>query len=296
MSNTKYLKSKIKTIHNLKKVIGALEVTSTSKLQKIKHQTAFFKEFFYEFLHVLNYVQKQVNIWESELLEVESDGKRLLMVITTDKGLAGGINASLLKRVEVAYGDRKDKVDIIAIGKKGEEYFLKNGRNVVASLQLKDKVASGELVELYEYLWLAIYEKKYSKVKLYFNFYKNSLVQRPARITLFPLMPETLEEFIEEIELKNPVNRSEVREMFIEPSLEMYRDRIIQYLIENMLYYVILNAKTSEHASRMIAMKQSKDNCTELEGNLVRLYNKSRQMKITQEISEIVSTKSVIDY
>jgi F-type H+-transporting ATPase subunit gamma len=187
-------------------------------------------------------------------------------------------------------------VDVIAIGKKGEEYFLKHGRNVVASLQLKDKITSGELVELYQYVWSAIYEKKYSKVKLYFNFYKNSLIQRPARITLFPLMPETLEEFIHEIELKNPVNRTEFREILIEPDLNTYRDHIIQYLIENMLYYSILNAKISEHASRMIAMKHSKDNCLELATNLTSLYNKSRQMKITQEISEIVGTKSAMEY
>jgi F0F1-type ATP synthase gamma subunit len=80
-----------------------LEIASTSKLQKIKHQTAFFKDFFYEFLHVLNYVQKQINIWETDLLNVEPDGKRLIMVITTDKGLAGGINANLLKRIDIAY-------------------------------------------------------------------------------------------------------------------------------------------------------------------------------------------------
>jgi F-type H+-transporting ATPase subunit gamma len=167
---------------------------------------------------------------------------------------------------------------------------------VVASLQLKDTISSGELVELYEYLWKAIYDKQYSKVKLYFNLYKNSLIQRPARITLFPLMPETLEEFVREIELKNPVNRAEFREMFIEPDLETYREHLIQYVIENMLYYSILNAKTSEHASRMIAMKHSKDNCADLGNSLTSLYNKSRQMKITQEISEIVSTTAAIEY
>jgi F-type H+-transporting ATPase subunit gamma len=98
-------------------------------------------------------------------------------------------------------------------------------------------------------------------VKIYFNFYKNSLIQRPARVTLFPLTPETLAEFITEIELKNPINRSEFRELLIEPDIDTYRDHIIQYLIENMLYYTILNAKTSEHASRMVAMKHSKENC-----------------------------------
>ncbi|MDR0859759.1 MAG: F0F1 ATP synthase subunit gamma [Candidatus Peribacteria bacterium] len=272
-----------------------MEVASTAKLQKYKHQTDFFKEFFYRFLHVLNYVQKQISIRESDMLDTYPDGKRLLMVITADKGLAGGITTNVLKRVQQAYGHRKEKADIIAIGKKGEDYFLKNGRNVVASLHPKDKITSGEFVELYQYLRSAIYEKKYSKVKIYFNFYKNSLIQRPSRITLFPLTPETLEEFIKEIELKSPVNRKEFKEMLIEPDLDTYRDHIIQYLLENILYYTILNAKISEHASRMVAMKHSKDNCSDLADRLTRAYNKSRQMKITQEITEIVSTKSAIE-
>jgi F-type H+-transporting ATPase subunit gamma len=270
-------------------------VASTAKLQRLKQQTVFFKYFFYEFLHVLNYVQKQINLRDSNILDTYPDGKRLLMVITTDKGLAGGINTNLLKRIDHSYGQRKEKADIIAIGKKGEEFFLKNGWNVLAALHPKDKITSGELVELYEYLWSAIYEKKYSKVKIYFNFYKNSLTQRPARITLFPLMPETLEEFIREIELKHPVNRKEFKELLIEPDIETYRDHIIQYLIENILYYTILNAKISEHASRMVAMKHSKDNCSDLEIRLTSVYNTTRQRKVTQEISEIVSTKSVLE-
>jgi F-type H+-transporting ATPase subunit gamma len=140
--NIKSLKSKITTVQNLQKIIGAMEVASTAKLQKIKQQTAFFKEFFYEFLHVINYLQKYINIWDSDVLDAPSDGKRLLMVITTDKGLAGGLNTNLLKRIDKSYGNRKEKADIITLGKKGEEYFLKHQRNVVASLHPKDKITS----------------------------------------------------------------------------------------------------------------------------------------------------------
>ena len=118
MVNIKQIKSKITTIKSLQKIIGALEVASTSKLQKLKNQTAFFKEFFYEFLHVLNYIQKQIDIFDAEFQQVDNNAKRLLVVISTDKGLAGGSNVNLFKRVVQSYGIRKDKVDILAIGKK----------------------------------------------------------------------------------------------------------------------------------------------------------------------------------
>lgn len=295
MVNIKQLKSKITTIKSLQKIIGALEVASTSKLQKLKNQTAFFKEFFYEFLYVLNYVQKQIDIFDSSFQQVDDNTKRLLVVISTDKWLAGGINTNLFKRILQSYGTRKDKVDILAIGKKGKEFFERNGRNVIASLQIKDKIIAGELVELYNFLRNATNEKQYSRIKIYFNFFKNALVQRPTRFSLFPLNQENLDAFNEEIELKNPINRREYREMIIEPDEETYKENIIQEIIENMIYYSVLNAKMSEHAARMIAMKNSKDNCKELETNLNSTYNKSRQMKITQEISEIVGTKSAIE-
>lgn len=295
MANTKQLKSKIKTVKNLQKIIGAMEVASTSKLQKIKSQTVFFKEFFYEFLHVIDYIQNQVDIFDSGLMEVDKDARRLLMVITSDKGLAGGINTNLLKRVVKSYWNRKENVDIIAIGKKGEEFFKRNWRNVVATLHLKDQIEAGDLVELYQYLRNGIYDKKYSGVKIYFNFFKNTMIQQPTRVSLFPLNQKSLDEFIQEIELKNPTNRSAFKELFIEPTIEEYKDHIIQYIIENIIYYSILNAKTSEHAARMLAMKKSKDNCGDLQEKLTRIYNKSRQTKITQEISEIVSTKSAIE-
>ncbi|MDR0281803.1 MAG: F0F1 ATP synthase subunit gamma [Candidatus Peribacteria bacterium] len=205
------------------------------------------------------------------------------------------MNTNLFKRILQSYGTRKDKVDILAIGKKGKEFFERNGRNVIASLQIKDKIIAGELVELYNFLRNATNEKQYSRIKIYFNFFKNALVQRPTRFSLFPLNQENLDAFNEEIELKNPINRREYREMIIEPDEETYKENIIQEIIENMIYYSVLNAKMSEHAARMIAMKNSKDNCKELETNLNSTYNKSRQMKITQEISEIVGTKSAIE-
>ncbi len=295
MVNIKQLKSKIATIKSLQKIIGALEVASTAKLHKLKNQTVFFKEFFYEFLYVLNYVQKQIDIFDSAFQQVDDNAKRLLVVISTDKGLAGGSNANLFKRIVQSYGTRKDKVDILAIGKKGKEFFERNGRNVIASLQIKDKIIAGELVELYNFLRNATDEKQYSRIKIYFNFFKNALVQRPTRFSLFPLNQENLDAFNEEIELKTPINRREYREMIIEPDEETYKETIIQEIIENMIYYSVVNAKMSEHAARMIAMKNSKDNCKELETKLNSTYNKSRQMKITQEISEIVGTKSAIE-
>ncbi|MDD2537693.1 MAG: ATP synthase F1 subunit gamma [Candidatus Absconditabacteria bacterium] len=295
MVTTKYLRSKIKTTKSLQKIISALEFSSTSKLQRLKNQTLYFKEFFYEFLYVVEYVQKQIDIFDTSFQEVATSKKRLLVVITSDKGLCGGLNTNILKRVVHSYGTRKEMVDIIAIGKKGKEFFQRNGRNVVASLSLRDKVSSGELVELYEYLRKALDQKQYSRVKVYFNFFKNTLLQVPVRFHLFPMNQETLDEFVKEVEMKSPLNRRRYHELMIEPDVETYKQHMVQNILENMIYYTVLNAKTSEHAARMLAMKSSKDNCVELEAQLRRAYNKTRQGKITQEISEIVGTKLALE-
>jgi len=118
MANTKQIRSKIKSVKNLQKIIRALEVVSTIKLQKLKDKTNRFKSFVLDFLNILQSLKDKVNLFDFDKTSWDPDGKRLIIVITSDKGLCGGINAKLLKHISIKYQDRKEKVDILAIGKK----------------------------------------------------------------------------------------------------------------------------------------------------------------------------------
>ncbi len=142
----------------------------------------------------------------------------------------------------------------------------------------------------------ALEEKKYAKIKIYFNFFKNTMTQVSTRFKLYPLDEESFEAFLENVGLEmDLLNDLENKYLMIEPDVQTFKFDFLQVMIRNIVYSAVLNNKTTEHAARMLAMKNAKDNCGEVLGQLNLLYNKTRQAKITQEISEIVSAKVAIE-
>jgi len=204
-----------------------------------------------------------------------------------------------MKHIAQKYQDAnmKHDVDIIAIGKKGLEFFIRDGWNVVASNHLKDEFDERDLKAIYAYVKQAIAQKTYAKIKIYFNFFKNTVVQIPLRFKLYPLDQESFGAFLQDLNIDPDTTLSfkKDKNLVIEPNLEQFKTNLIQELTEMIIYHAALHNKTGEHAARMLAMKNAKDNCGDIIGSLQLLYNKTRQSKITQEISEIVSAKIAIE-
>ena len=297
MANTKLIRGKIKSVGNLQKIIKALEIVSTIKLQKLKSKTNNFKLFMLEFLRVLESLKEHINLFDSH--KQQENGKELIVVVSSDKWLCGWINTKLLKHIAQKYQDSdfKQNVDIVAIGKKALEFFVRDGRNVVASVPLKDDFDERDLQSIYVYLRDAIAHKKYSTIKIYFNFFKNIVTQVPLRFKLYPLDQESFASFLKDLDIAADTTLSfkPHTDLVIEPDIEQFKKNLIQELTEMIIYHAALHNKTGEHAARMLAMKNAKDNCIEIIGWLQLVYNKTRQSKITQEISEIVSAKLAIE-
>lgn len=281
---------------NLQKIIRALEIVSTIKLQKLKDKTNRFKSFVLDFLNILQSLKDKVNLFDFDKTTWDPNGRRLLIVITSDKGLCGGINSKLLKHISVKYQDWKEKVDVVAIGKKGLEYFIRDKWNVVGSLHLKDDTDENDLRSVFALVRKALVGKQYAKIKVYFNFFKNTVTQVPLRFKLFPLDTESFDAFLQDLWIKlSSVDFKSPGDLVIEPNMEQFKQLLIQELVEHILYNAAINNKAWEHAARMLAMKNAKDNCGDILWSLNLLYNKTRQGKITQEISEIVSAKIAIE-
>lgn len=191
----------------------------------------------------------------------------------------------------------KNDVDIIALGKKWLEFFVRDNRNVVASTPLKDDFDERDLLSIYTYIKQAIEQKTYAKIKIYFNFFKNTVVQVPLRFKLYPLDQESFQAFLQDLDIPADTTLSfkQDTDLVIEPNLEQFKNNLVQELTEMIVYHAALHNKTWEHAARMLAMKNAKDNCGDIIGWLQLVYNKTRQSKITQEISEIVSAKIAIE-
>ncbi len=297
MANTKLIKTKIKSVRNLQKIIKALEIVSTVKLQKLKQKTINFRAFMKQFLGVLHSIHSQIDIFNEETASNKdtknSFWRRLIILVTTDKWLCWSLNSKLIKHLNEKHGTiqaAKENVDIFIIGKKWLDFFLGSGWNVVGTCYIKDNFTENDLHSVFVYIKQALAEKRYAKIKVYFNYFKNVVTQVPLRFKIYPLDKDSFDAFLENIDKKlDTVAPVPNNYLVLEPDPKRFVQALIQEIIRHIVYYAVLNNKTSEQASRMLAMKNAKDNCGEIVTWLQIVYNKTRQQKITQEISEIVS-------
>lgn len=296
MANLKQVRTRIKSVKNLQKIVKALEIVSTVKLQKLKWVIVSYKDFMQSFLEVLKVVIKEVNLFDFDEKSWDPKWRRLLIVVTWDKWLCWSINSRIFKRMEKNYWQAKDNVDIFVIWKKWVEYFVRNWWNVVGSAIISDKVLLAEINPISAFIKEALEAKKYSKIKVYFNFYKTTMNQVLTRFKLYPLDEESFESFLENLWLKMDLLEDiDDKYLMVEPDIDTFRFDFMQLLIRTIIFSAVIHNKTTEYAARMMAMKNAKDNCNDLLVNLNLLYNKTRQYKITQEITEIVSASTAID-
>ena len=287
MANLKQVRTRIKSVKNLQKIVKALEIVSTVKLQKLKWVIVSYRDFMQSFLEVLKVVIKEVNLFDFDEKSWDPKWRRLLIVVTWDKWLCWSINSRIFKRMEKNYWQAKDNVDIFVIWKKWVEYFVRNWWNVVGSAIISDKVLLAEINPISAFIKEALEAKRYSKIKVYFNFYKTTMNQVLTRFKLYPLDEESFESFLENLWLKmDLLENIDDKYLMVEPDVDTFRFDFMQLLIRTIIFSAV---------ARMMAMKNAKDNCNDLLINLNLLYNKTRQYKITQEITEIVSASTAID-
>ena len=271
-----------------------MEIVSTVKLQKIKKNTENYKTFMEDFLKIISLIKDKEQLFHSD--HEDKLGRRLLIVVTSDRWLCGSLNSKNLKHIYSKYNAYKDNVDIFCIWKKWLEYFARSGFTIVGSANLKDNFSELDLRVVFSFLTKALENEKYEKIKVYFNYFKSTINQIPVRFKIFPIDKETFERFIADTWLEwyniaPPKNKA----LLIEPDLKIFKHAIVTFLAKHIIYWAVLQNKTWEHASRMIAMKNAKDNSNDLIDWLTLLYNKQRQAAVTQEISEIVSAKIAVE-
>ncbi len=295
MASVKKIKNQIWSVSNIQKITKALEIVSTVKLQKIKKNTENYRDFMLDFLWLVHVVSDKINLFKD--IKVESD-RRLIIVVSSDKGLCGSLNGKLLRHIFAKYNEAKNDVDVFCIGKKWFEFFVRAGFNVVGFIENKDDMQDVELDKVYHYLRTALKENKYAKIKVYFNYFKNTITQIPLRFKIFPLDQESFDRYVEDLWFTlDDVKKSDIeqKELLLEPTVKEFSEELVNQLIEYMIHAAVLQNKTGEFSARMIAMKNAKDNSDEIIKQLKLWFNKARQAIITQEVSEIMSAKMAIE-
>ena len=163
-------------------------------------------------------------------------------------------------------------------------------------LNVKDDFNENDLLPLFEFVLSALEKREYKVVKIYFNLFKNSLIQIPKSIQIFPMSQDAYTTFVSDIDLPNICYiKPWKRELILEPNEKVYLKEVYRQLRNYIIYSAMLQNKAWENAARMIAMKNAKDNSKQIIGSLTLSFNKARQAAVTQEISEIVWAKIAME-
>lgn len=228
--------------------------------------------------------------------------KTCLVVIASDKGLAGSFNSNVLKKASEFVKNSTHPVEIITVGKKAKEFFIRRGMHPVNIFEGAGDYAtlaeatpiSNKIISLFE-------DGTYDKVDVIYTNFVSALKQEVVHRPLLPLNQETLKKVVENIipengrfsDLKNESVKDNVEYKF-EPTPEKIVRKLVPTLVELEVFHSILEANASEHASRMVAMKNASENAKEMIGKLTIKYNKERQAQITKELIEITSGKEAL--
>lgn len=290
MANLKAIKTKKKSTQNLKKISGALEIISTIKLQKNKRKVESAKQYFLDLTKLIAEVSDKINLFEAN--EANSSKKNLAIVVTSEKGLCGGLNSRVTKLLSTNY--EIATTDVFVIGKKGYEYCKRMGYNIVAYINLKDEIQQSDITPLL--VFLEENTKNYANVDILFNFFNNLLTQITSSFRLTPLNKENITDFLTKVGVKFELQNDNQKGFnLLEPTSEAVKTELHRQVRNYLITAMILQNKIAEHAGRMIAMKNAKDNCTKFIASLTLQFNKIRQANITREISEITAAKIAME-
>jgi F-type H+-transporting ATPase subunit gamma len=292
----KDIKNKIKATERMNKVTRAMEAVSAVKMRKTQATALSGRSYARAAISILARLSGTEHVAKHPLSEQREYKRVALVVMTSDKGLAGALNSSVLKRaVESVKEFSKEQVSVYAYGKKADDFFTSRGYTVAARYENKsDSILIETMEELAETLSRAFVAHDYDKVTVVYSNFKSTFEQVATERRLLPLSMGALTEIVDGI---IPVKGkwSEVKEVAapatysVEPSGEEVLSALIPRLVAVALYHMLLESKASEHSARMVAMKNASDKSKDVVRDLTRTYNKVRQAAITREVSEIIS-------
>jgi len=283
MAKIRQIKRRIKAAKNISQITRAMEMVAASKMKKSQKTALSAKPYGQKIQELTNFFLSKIKIKEEKypLLLKNEKGERILVVlISTNKGLCGGLNTVLFRAVNQWFSDIQN-IDFVTFGLKGRNFVLRSKRNLIADFSggkflenigaLTDLIVSGYAKE-----------RKYRQVFLVYNNFVSVLKQEPTKDLLLPIGEIIFEEEVKEIDF------------LIEPNLEEVLNSLLPHYLEVLIRRAIIEAEASEYSARMMAMKAATDNAKGLIEDLTLQYNKERQQVITYEIADIITAREAI--
>jgi F-type H+-transporting ATPase subunit gamma len=298
MASGREIKTKIKSTQNMRKVTRALEMVSASKIRKAQELMKASRPYAKAMRKVIAHVAQANTDFPHPFLTERSNVANVgIIVVSTDRGLAGGLNSNLFRRTLTTIREWQDKgvgVDVVAVGQKAVQFFRRiKGVNLIGTAtHLGEKPRVEDLIGVIKVVLDAYTEKRLDRVLLVYNSFVNTIVQKPMVETLLPLTVVAKELVANDSGVKT--EQSHDWEYIYEPDAPTVLEHLLGRYIESIVYQAALENLASEHAARMVAMKAASDNANKVIDELTLVYNKARQAAITQEISEIVGGAAAV--
>jgi F-type H+-transporting ATPase subunit gamma len=286
MPSTRDIRRRIKSVKNTRQITKAMELVAASKMKKAQQLALAGLPYANLLADVLAALSTGIEESAHPFFVPREVKTRGILLITTDKGLCGPLNANLFKLVS----EIKTPAKFCSIGRKGTQYLARTKRTMVADFQVHDRVPFNEVKVAAEFMVKLYLEEQIDTIEVIYPRFKNTLVQESIVRPVLPL--KNLREFLEQVRKDTPHEGAHVvdeREILFEPSASEVLNALLPFYVDHQIHQIALSAKASEHSARMVAMKTAKDNATELLGDLTLEYNKARQAAITQEILEIAA-------
>jgi F-type H+-transporting ATPase subunit gamma len=296
MANLRDIRRRIKSVKNTSQITKAMQLVAAAKMKKAQDQAIAGRDYADRLNEVLVNLKENISEEDHVLLKQPGGKKELILVVSTDKGLCGGLNTNLLKKVRAEMGE---DADVVTVGRKLRMSLGKLGHNIVSDWEVADPTPFADAKPIGAYLTEQFLEGSYSAVKVAFTNFETTLTQTPWIQQLLPVQESALAEKRSYEGMGRAGDVGETvrvhRDYVFEPSPEGVLDSLLPLYINYQVYQMILEARASEHSSRMVAMKAATDNAEQMIKDLTLEYNKVRQAAITSELLEITTAMKAME-
>jgi F-type H+-transporting ATPase subunit gamma len=278
MASQRDIRRRIGAVRNIAQITRAMQFVAASKLKRAQDATLASRPYSDKLDEVLADLAAVLSGEDHPLLAEREGGKRLVVLVTTDRGLAGPLNTNTIRFASREITGRSGDFEVVTVGRKGRDAMRRAGVPLAAHFSgFGDRPAFADVLPLARLITDDYLGEKYGRVDVVYNRFVSTLVQRPEMIQLLPIRPAEDTEGI-------PGNQ-----FIFEPNASAVLERLVPRYIATRLFQAVLEGKASEESSRMVAMKNATENAQDLIEDLTLSYNKVRQTNITREMIEIAS-------
>ncbi|MCC2680633.1 ATP synthase F1 subcomplex gamma subunit [Nitrosospira multiformis] len=293
MAGSREIRNKIKSVKNTQKITRAMEMVAASKMRRAQERMKKARPYGEKIRNVAAHMSRAYTEYRHPFLIERDTVKRIgIIVVTSDKGLCGGLNTNVLRMAVSkmkAWEAEGEQIEVCCIGNKGLGFMNRMGANVISHVvSLGDAPDLERLIGAIKILLDGYNQDRFDRVYLFYTRFINTMKQEPVMEQLLPLSDERLRAS------DGPTGQRGVWDYIYEPEAKPVIDDVMVRYVEALIYQALTENIASEQSARMVAMKAASDNAGNVINELTLIYNKSRQAAITKELSEIVGGAAAV--